>query len=65
VFKVEEGPVLVNAVKTAIRHGYRSIDTAAIYGNEEGVGRASKKDLKRRAFHEKTFLSHLKYGMLI
>lgn len=40
VFKVEEGPELVNAVKTAIKHGYRSIDTAAIYGNEEGVGQA-------------------------
>ncbi|MEH7082244.1 aldo/keto reductase [Neobacillus drentensis] len=38
VFKVEEGPELVNAVKAAIKHGYRSIDTAAIYGNEEGVG---------------------------
>jgi len=38
VFKVEEGPELVQAVKTAIAHGYRSIDTAAIYGNEEGVG---------------------------
>ncbi|MBV7505258.1 aldo/keto reductase [Bacillus sp. sid0103] len=38
VFKVEEGPELVNAVKTAIQHGYRSIDTAAIYENEEGVG---------------------------
>ncbi|WP_102346138.1 aldo/keto reductase [Bacillus sp. Marseille-P3661] len=38
VFKVEEGPDLVQAVKTAIVHGYRSIDTAAIYGNEQGVG---------------------------
>jgi diketogulonate reductase-like aldo/keto reductase len=38
VFKVEEGPELVEAVKTAIQHGYRSVDTAAIYGNEEGVG---------------------------
>jgi len=42
VFKVEEGPELVNAVKTAIKHGYRSIDTAAIYGNEEGVGQGIK-----------------------
>lgn len=33
VFQVEEGSELVNAVKTAIVHGYRSIDTAAIYGN--------------------------------
>ncbi|TXK76809.1 aldo/keto reductase [Paenibacillus sp. N3.4] len=38
VFKVEEGSELVDAVKTAIQHGYRSIDTAAIYGNEKGVG---------------------------
>jgi methylglyoxal/glyoxal reductase len=40
VFKVEEGLELVNAVKFAIKQGYRSIDTAAIYGNEEGVGQA-------------------------
>lgn len=39
VFKVEEGQELIDAVKTAIRHGYRSIDTAAIYGNEVGVGK--------------------------
>ncbi len=39
VFKVEDGAELVDAVKTAIQLGYRSIDTAAIYGNEEGVGR--------------------------
>ncbi|MCM3116102.1 aldo/keto reductase [Neobacillus sp. MER 74] len=42
VFKVEEGPELVNAVKMAIKHGYRSIDTAAIYENEEGVGQGIK-----------------------
>ncbi|MDQ1000720.1 diketogulonate reductase-like aldo/keto reductase [Neobacillus niacini] len=40
VFKVEEGPELVHAVKFAIKQGYHSIDTAAIYGNEEGVGQA-------------------------
>ncbi|MFJ7729798.1 aldo/keto reductase [Neobacillus sp. NPDC097160] len=40
VFKVEEGPELVNAVNFAIKHGYRSIDTAAIYENEESVGQA-------------------------
>ena len=46
VFKVEEGPELVNAVKTAITHGYRSIDTAAIYANEEGVGKGIQEGLK-------------------
>lgn len=46
VFKVEEGPELVNALKAAIKHGYRSIDTAAIYGNEEGVGEGIKEGLK-------------------
>ncbi|MGG4341294.1 aldo/keto reductase [Paenibacillus lautus] len=45
VFKVEEGPELVNAVRTAIQHGYRSVDTAAIYGNEEGVGQGIREGL--------------------
>ncbi|PYI52144.1 aldo/keto reductase [Paenibacillus flagellatus] len=38
VFQVEEGRELVEAVKAAVKHGYRSVDTAAIYGNETGVG---------------------------
>ncbi|MEJ9212752.1 aldo/keto reductase [Bacillus smithii] len=46
VFKVEEGPELVNAVKTAIKHGYRSIDTAAIYENEAGVGLGIREGMK-------------------
>lgn len=46
VFKVEEGPELINAVKFAIKQGYRSIDTAAIYGNEEGVGQAIREAIK-------------------
>ncbi|MFS0891889.1 aldo/keto reductase [Peribacillus frigoritolerans] len=46
VFKVEEGPELVNAVKVAIKQGYRSIDTAAIYENEEGVGQGIREGLK-------------------
>ncbi|WP_342599576.1 aldo/keto reductase [Psychrobacillus sp. FSL H8-0483] len=45
VFKVEEGPELVNAVKFAIKHGYRSVDTAAIYENEEGVGQAIREGI--------------------
>jgi diketogulonate reductase-like aldo/keto reductase len=42
VFKVQEGTEVVDSVKAAINNGYRSIDTAAIYRNEEGVGQAIK-----------------------
>ncbi|MDI4649923.1 aldo/keto reductase [Cohnella hashimotonis] len=38
VFKVPEGDEAANAVKEAVRLGYRSIDTAAIYDNEMSVG---------------------------
>ncbi|MEQ2528650.1 aldo/keto reductase [Robertmurraya yapensis] len=38
VFKVKEGSEVVESVKAAIKNGYKSIDTAAIYQNEEGVG---------------------------
>ncbi|MGM0899644.1 MAG: aldo/keto reductase [Bacillota bacterium] len=40
VFKVEDGEEVVASVKAALEAGYRSIDTAAIYGNEVGVGKA-------------------------
>ncbi len=40
VFKVPEGEVVENAVKSALETGYRHIDTAALYGNERGVGKA-------------------------
>jgi len=46
VFKVEEGSELIQAFKSAIAHGYRSIDTAAIYQNETGVGQAIKEALQ-------------------
>lgn len=46
VFKVEEGQELVHAVQYAIGQGYRSIDTAAIYGNEVGVGEGIRQGMK-------------------
>jgi diketogulonate reductase-like aldo/keto reductase len=42
VWKAKEGSEVENAVKAAIQIGYRSVDTAAVYKNEEGVGRAIK-----------------------
>lgn len=46
VFKVSEGLELVDAVKAAVAHGYRSIDTAAIYENERSVGQAIREALQ-------------------
>jgi diketogulonate reductase-like aldo/keto reductase len=40
VFKVPDGDDVEDAVAVALEVGYRHIDTAAIYRNEEGVGRA-------------------------
>ena len=42
VYKVEEGNEVIESVKTALEVGYRAIDTAALYENEEGVGKAIK-----------------------
>lgn len=41
-FKVKDGTETIEAVKTALQIGYRHIDTAAVYGNEEGVGQGIK-----------------------
>lgn len=43
VFQVPNGEVCEKAVLDAIESGYRLIDTAAAYQNEESVGRAIKK----------------------
>ena len=40
VWQTKDGAEVEQAVTTAIDCGYRLIDTAAVYGNEEGVGRA-------------------------
>jgi len=40
VWQVPNGPECVNAVRWALEFGYRHIDTAQAYGNEESVGRA-------------------------
>jgi diketogulonate reductase-like aldo/keto reductase len=42
VYKVDDGDIVVESVKTAINHGYRSIDTASFYDNETGVGKGIK-----------------------
>lgn len=42
VFRVPPGEPTYNAVKTALKLGYRHIDTADAYHNEEAVGKAVK-----------------------
>ena len=41
-WKAEDGDICFQATMDAIAAGYRHIDTAAGYGNEESVGRAIK-----------------------
>lgn len=43
VYLVEDGQQLEHSVLAALQAGYRSIDTAAVYGNEAGVGAALTK----------------------
>lgn len=40
VFRTNEGEEVEKAVGCALQSGYRSIDTAALYRNEKGVGKA-------------------------
>lgn len=41
-FKTLEGVEIYNSVRWALDTGYRHIDTASIYGNEKGIGKAIK-----------------------
>ncbi len=47
-WQTPDGEVATSSVKAAIDSGYRHIDTAAIYGNEEGVGRGIRESGVRR-----------------
>ena len=40
VYQINDGQEVVQAVRNALEIGYRSIDTATVYGNEQGVGKA-------------------------
>jgi diketogulonate reductase-like aldo/keto reductase len=40
VYKVQDGDAVEDAIASALAFGYRHIDTAALYRNERGVGRA-------------------------
>lgn len=40
VYLTKAGEEVENSVRWALQHGYRSVDTAKLYDNEEGVGKA-------------------------
>ena len=48
VWQVPDGPECVNAVRSALDLGYRHIDTAQAYGNEQSVGQGLRESGVRR-----------------
>lgn len=53
-WQIQNGKEVIQAVKQAIEVGYRHIDTAGVYGNEEGIGIAIKESKIER---EKLFIA--------
>lgn len=57
-WQIPDGDVAYNSVLSALRAGYRHIDTAMVYGNEKSVGRAIKDSgIKREEIFVTTKLS--------
>lgn len=53
VFRVKDNVIAAASVKSAIKAGYRLIDTAAIYQNEEGVGQGIREALEETGLTRK------------
>ncbi|WP_433504378.1 aldo/keto reductase [Pseudonocardia halophobica] len=63
VFQIDPGQATVDAVKQAFDAGYRHIDTAQMYGNEEGVGQAiAESGLSRDEIFVTTKLNNSRHG---
>ncbi|MCE3552449.1 aldo/keto reductase [Pseudonocardia sp. RS11V-5] len=63
VFQIDPGQATVDAVKQAFDAGYRHIDTAQMYGNEEGVGQAiAESGLSRDEIFVTTKLDNGRHG---
>jgi diketogulonate reductase-like aldo/keto reductase len=62
-WQTANGEMAVSAVKSALKAGYRHIDTAAVYGNEESVGQAIKESgIPRQELFITTKLSNGDHG---
>lgn len=63
VWQTNDGDEVISAVDDAINAGYRLIDTAAIYGNEAGVGQAIRQNgIKREELFITTKLWNSEQG---
>lgn len=60
-WQTPDGDVAKHVVEAALNSGYRHIDTAAAYGNEESV----EKELRIVALTAMTYLLLLNFGMQI
>ena len=52
-YKIEDDEIAVNSVREAIKTGYRHIDTASFYKNEENVGNGIREGLKLTGLNRK------------
>ncbi|MDQ0223030.1 diketogulonate reductase-like aldo/keto reductase [Streptococcus moroccensis] len=64
VFQIQDADTTQQVVEEAIKTGYRLIDTAEVYGNEEAVGKAIKASGVPREelfITTKAFIQHMSY----
>lgn len=64
VFQIQDADTTQQVVEEAIKTGYRLIDTAEAYGNEEAVGKAIKASGVPREelfITTKAFIQHMSY----
>ena len=52
-YKMEDDEIVLNSVREAIKAGYRHIDTASFYKNEENVGNGIREGLKHTGLKRK------------
>ena len=62
VFQIPDAAECEKVTYEAIKTGYRLIDTATAYGNEEAVGKAVARAIADGITTREDFLSQPKYG---
>ncbi len=68
VFQISDLDETQQVVELAIKNGYRLIDTASSYGNEEAVGRAIQEsgvDRKQLFITTKAFVNEMGYRQTV